>query len=118
MTLRTSLTIAYPIPPKAQIAKSYATPLVGGRGGRYRVAAYGGGIPMNPVGLNIGSGLPACERPKLHVPTKCEGKHVPAAASAISKTVVMRENKRTAETRTVPVGQRFIKGAMRIAPTH
>ena len=43
---------------------------------------------------------------------------VPVAASTISKMAVMREKKRMAVARTVRVGQRMIKGAMRMAPTH
>ena len=43
---------------------------------------------------------------------------VPVAASIISKSVVMREKKRMADARTDRVGQRLIKGAMRMAPTH
>jgi len=47
-----------------------------------------------------------------------DGKSIPVAASTISRTVVIREKKRMAEARTDRVGQRLIKGAMRIAPTH
>jgi len=47
-----------------------------------------------------------------------DGKSLPVAASTMSRTAVMREKKRMAEARTDRVGQRLIKGAMRIAPTH
>src|SRR5579872_7454509 len=36
----------------------------------------------------------------------------------INKRVVISENMRIEQPRTVRVGQRLIKGAMRIAPTH
>lgn len=45
-------------------------------------------------------------------------KPVPVEASTISKITVMREKKRMAVARTLRVGKRLIKGAMRMAPTH
>ena len=74
---------------------------------------------MNLVIFGIRPDLPTCNEHKFHVSASMDGKHnVPVAASIMSKSVVMREKKRMAVARTDRVGQRLIKGAMRMAPTH
>ena len=85
-----------------------------------RVTTYSIGIPvtvLNLVVLSVRPELATCEGREFRIPV-ADGKHIPVAASTMSKIVVMREKKRMAEARTVRVGQRLIRGAMRIAPTH
>ena len=72
---------------------------------------------MSFVVLSLRPDLPAWEGRKFHA-SATDRKYIPVEASTINKIVVMREKKRMAEARTDRVGQRLIKGAMRIAPTH
>ena len=84
------------------------------------MTTYSIGIPvtvLNLVVLGVRPELPTCEGREFRVPM-ADGERVPVDASTINKIVVMREKKRMAEARTVRVGQRLIRGAMRIAPTH
>jgi len=120
MTRRMSSTIPYAIPLKVQIAKIYNAPSVLDTDKRCRVTTYSIGIPvtvLDLVVLSVGPNLPTYEVRESRVPVAKWG-HIPVEASTISKIVVMREKKRMAEARTVRVGQRLIRGAMRIAPTH
>ena len=84
------------------------------------MTTYSIGIPvtiLDLVVLSVRPELPTCEGREFHAPV-AYWKYIPVEASTINKTVVMREKKRMAEARTVRVGQRLIRGAMRIAPTH
>lgn len=88
---------------------------------RCRVTTYSIGIPVTVMNLAVccvEPDLAACDRRKFRVSATSDEMTVPLAASTINKIAVMREKKRIAEARTDRVGQRLIKGAMRIAPTH
>ena len=91
------------------------------RGSRCRVTTYGIRIPvtiMNLIVRGVRPDLSTWKRLEFMDLQCWDEKPLPVAASMINKSAVMTEKKRMAVARTVRVGQRLIKGAMRIAPTH